>query len=90
MAPQRPRPGVIQSESSQMIGASSNAPLAVKQLQRRNKLVHCDAAIAATENMAQHTHLKKVHKTGRGNNKQHPAIGCEYLHITMEGSQLTI
>jgi len=77
MAPQTPEPGVIQSESSQTAGASSNAPLAETQLQRRHQLVHRDAAIAATENMALDAHLKKVRKTRRSNNRQHHAIGCE-------------
>jgi len=70
MAPQTPQPAVIQSESSRTAGASSNAPLAETQLQRRHQLVHGDAAIAATENMAQDAHLKKVRKTGRSNNRQ--------------------
>jgi len=77
MAPQTPHPGVIQSESSRTTGASSNAPSAETQLQCRHQLVHRDAAIAATENMAQDAHLKKVGKTGRSNNWQQHAFGCE-------------
>jgi len=77
VAPQTPQPGVIQSESSRTAGASSNAPLAETQLQRRLQLVHRDAAIAATEKMAQDAHLKKVRKTGSSNNRQQHAIGCE-------------
>jgi len=73
-----------------MAGASSNAPLAEAQLQPRHQLVHRDAEIAATKNMAQDAHLKKVRKTGRSNNRQQHAIGCEQLHIDIEGSQLTI
>jgi len=53
MAPRTPQPGLFQSKSSQTAGASSNAPLVETQLQRRHLLVHRDAAIAATENMAQ-------------------------------------
>jgi len=64
MAPQIPWPGVIQSESSGTMGDSPNAPLAETQLKCRHQLVHCDAAIAATKNMAQDAHLKKVRKTG--------------------------
>jgi hypothetical protein len=59
------------------MGASSNAPLAETQLQPRHQLVHRDAAIAATENMAQDAHLKNVRKTGRINNRQQHAIGFE-------------
>jgi len=77
MAPQTPPPDEIQSESSQTTGASSNAPLAETQQQRRHQLVHRDSAIAATENMAQRAHLKIVHMTGRSNNRQQHAIGCE-------------
>jgi len=64
MAPETPQLGVIQSESSQTMGGSSNAPLTETQLQRRYQLVHWDAAIAATENMALDAHLKKVLNTG--------------------------
>jgi hypothetical protein len=77
MAPLTPQPGVIQSELSRTAGALSNAPLAETQLQRRHQLVHRDAAIAATKNMAQDTHLKNVPKTGHSNNRQQHAIGCE-------------
>jgi hypothetical protein len=77
MPPQTPQPGVIQSESSRTAGASSNVPLAETQLQRTHQLVHRDAAIAATENMAQDPHLKKVRKTGRSNTRQQHAIGCK-------------
>ena len=77
MAPQSPQPGVIQSESNRTAGASSNAPLAETQLERRHQLVHHDAAIAATENMAQDAHLQTVRKTWRTNNRHQHAIGCE-------------
>jgi hypothetical protein len=90
MAPQTPQPGVIQSESSRTPGASSKAPLAYTQLQRRHQLVHRDAAIAATKYMAQDAQLKKVHNTGCSNNRQLHAICCELLHIDIKGSQLTI
>jgi hypothetical protein len=74
MAPPTRQSGVIQSELSRTAGASSNAPLAEIQLQRRHQLVHHDAAIAATENMAQEEHLKKVYQTERSNNMQQRAI----------------
>jgi hypothetical protein len=90
MATQTPQRVVIQSGSSRTTGASSNAPLAETQLQRSHQFVHCDAAIAATENMAQDAPLKKVRKTCRSNNRQQHAIGCENLHIAIEGTQLTI
>jgi len=77
MAPQTPQTGVIQSESSRTAGASSNAPLVETQLQRRYQLVHHNAAIAATEKMAQDAHPKQVRKTGRSNNRQQHAMGCE-------------
>jgi hypothetical protein len=90
MARQKPQPGVIQSKSSRTACASSYVPLAETQLQRSHQLVHRDAVIVATENMAQDAHSKKVRKTGRSNNRQQHAIRCEYLYIDIEGSQLTI
>ena len=77
MAPQTPQPGVIQSESSRTPGPSYNAPLAETQLQRRYQLVHRDAAIAGTENIAQDSLLKNVRETGCSNNRQQHAIGYE-------------
>jgi len=77
VAQQTPLPGGIQSESSRTTGASSNSPQVETQLQRRHQLVHRDAAIAATENMTQDAHLKKVRKTGRCNDRQQHAIRCE-------------
>ena len=77
MAPQTPQPDVVQSESSQTTGASSNVPQRETQQQRRHQLVHRDAAIAATENMAQDAHFKIVHNIGCSNNSQQHAIGCE-------------
>jgi hypothetical protein len=59
------------------MGASSNEPIAETHQQHRHQLVHCDAAIATTENMAQDSHLKKVGKTGRRNNRQQHATECE-------------
>jgi len=90
MAPQSPQPGVIQSESSLTMGDSSNAPLADTQQQRRHQLVHRNAAIAATENMAHDADFKIVCITGRSNDKTQHAIGCDYLHIDAESGQLTI
>jgi hypothetical protein len=77
MAPETAQPGMIQSQLSRTSGASSDAPLAETQLQRRHQLVHSDAAIAATENMAQDAHFEKVHKTRCRNIRQQHAIGWE-------------
>jgi hypothetical protein len=77
MVQQTPQTGVIQSESSRMAVASSNAPLAEAQLQSRHQLVHRDAAIAATKHMAQDARSKKVRKTKRSSNRQQHAIRCE-------------
>jgi len=67
MAPQTPQPGVIESDSSQTTGTSSNAPLAETQQQRRHQLVHRDAAIGATKDMAQNARLRNVRQTERSN-----------------------
>jgi hypothetical protein len=60
------------------------------QQERRHKLVHRDAANAATKHITQDAHLKIVRKTGsRRNVKQH-AMGCEYINIDAIGGQLTV
>jgi len=56
------------------MATSSNVPLVETQQQRRNQLVHRDAAIAATDNMAQETNSKTLRTTGRHNNRQQHAI----------------
>jgi len=89
MVPKTPQPGGIQSQPSRLMDDSFNAHLAEIQQQRRHQFVHCDAAIASTEHMAQDGHLKKVCKTEHRNNRQHHAIGCELLHMYVEGGQLT-
>jgi len=90
MPPHSPQPGVPESESSRRTGGSLNAPLVEAQQQCRHQLVHHNAAIAATKNMAQDAHLKIVSKTICINNREQHVTGCEYLNINVEGSQLTI
>jgi hypothetical protein len=51
--------------------------MAETQQQCRHQLVHRNAAIAGTENMAQEAHLTKVRKTGCSNDRQQHAIGCD-------------
>jgi len=72
-----PLPSVIESEESGKMGPSSIAPLAQTQQRRRRQLAYHDDAIAATENMTQDAHLKKVRNTGRRNNRKQHASECE-------------
>jgi len=90
MAPETLPPGAIGAESSRTTGASRNAPLGEIQQQRRQQLVHRDAAIVATHNMTQDPHLKKLRKTGSSKNKKQYAIGCESIHIWGNDGQLKI
>ena len=88
MATQTPQTGESGSESSETTGASSHVSLRGTQQQRRHQLVYREAADVASENMTQDAHLKIVRKTGSGtNNKQH-AIGCEYVHTSVNDRQL--
>jgi len=57
------------------------------QQDRRHKLVHHDAANAATKHLTQDVHLKIVRKTGSRKNNTQLALGCEYMHIEEMGSQ---
>jgi len=57
MAAPAPQTGESRSESSETMGASSNASLEGTQQQCRHQIVHCEAAIVATENMTQDAHL---------------------------------
>ena len=76
------------SESSETTGASFNASLQGTKQQRRYQLVHREAANVATETKTQDAHLKIVCTTGSSTNKKQHAIGCEYVHIIVDGCEL--
>jgi len=84
MATETLQPGAIGAESSRMTGPLTNAPPCETQQQRRHQLVHRDAAIVATKNLAQDAHLQMVHKTGSSKNQKQHAIGCESIHIGVD------
>jgi len=88
MATQTAQTGESGSESSEMMGASSNASREGTQQQCRHQLVHREAANVATENMTQDSHLDIILKTGSSTNKKHHAIVCEYVRIMVYSSQL--
>jgi len=76
--------------TSQLAGATSNTEILGTQQECRHKLVHRDAANAATKHMTQDAHLKIVRKTGSSKNKKQHAVGCEYIHMEANGGQLTV
>jgi len=83
-------PGESGSNTGRLAGATSNTEILGTQRERRHKLVHSDAADAATEHMTQDANLNIVRKTGsRRNEKQH-AVGCESIHIDAICGQLTV
>jgi len=88
MTTQTPQTGESGFESSETKGASFNASLQGTQQQHRHQSVHREAANVGTEKMTQDAHLKIVCKTGSSMNKKQHAIGCEYVHIMVDGSQL--
>jgi len=73
-----------------LAGAKSNTEILSTQQDHRHKLVHRDAANAATKHMTQEAHLKIVRKTGSSKNKKQHAVGCENIHIQANGGQLTV
>jgi len=90
MATETLQPGAIGAKSSRTTGTTTNAPTGETQQQHRQWLVHLDAAIVATENMTQATHLKTVRKTRCSKNEKQYAIGCESIHIDVDDGQLPI
>jgi hypothetical protein len=90
MDTQPPPQGESGSITGRLAGATTNTDILGTQQVRRLKLVHHDAADAATKHMTQDAHLKIVRKTESSkNNKQH-AVGCEYIHIEVNGGQCSI
>jgi len=90
MDTQPPPPGNSGANTSQLAGATSNPEILGTQQERRHKLVHCDAANAATKRTTQVAHLKIVRKTGSSKNKKQHAVGCEYIHMEANGGQVTV
>jgi hypothetical protein len=72
MDTQPPQLGESGSNPGRLAGATSNTEILGTQQERRHKLVHRNAADAATKHMTQNAHLKIVRKTAsRRNKKQH-------------------
>jgi hypothetical protein len=90
MDTQPPPPGESGSNTGRLAGATSHTEIVGTQPERRHKLVHCDAAYAATNLMTQNAHLKTVRKTGSRRNMTQYAVGCGYIHIDAIGGQLTV
>jgi hypothetical protein len=89
MDTQPPPAGETGSNSGRLAGATSNTELLGTQQERRNKLVHRDAANVATKHMTQDGHSKIVRKTGSSKNMKQHAVGCKYILIVANGGQLT-
>jgi len=73
-----------------MAGDTSNPVILGTQQQRRHKLVHHDAANAATKHMIQDAHLKIIRKTGISKNKKQHTVGCDYNHTDANDGRLTV
>jgi len=90
MDTQPPPPGESGLNPGRMAGATTYTDIQGIQQEHRQKLVHRDAAGAATKQMTQDAHLKIVRKTGSRRNKRQYAVGCEYIHIDPISSPLTV
>jgi len=90
MDTQPAQPGESGSNTAQLAGAPTNTDILGTQRVRRHKLVHGDAAKAATKHITEDAHLKIVRKTACRNNKKQHAVGCECIHIEAIGGQLTV
>jgi len=85
-----PLPGESGSNTGRLAGATTNTDILGTQQDHRHKLVHRDAADAATNHVTQDAHLKIVRKTGSRRNKKQHAVGWEYIHINVISGQLTV
>jgi hypothetical protein len=85
-----PPPGESGSNTGRLAGATSHTELLGKQQECRPKLVHSNAANAATKYMTPDAHLKVVWKTSSSQNKKQHAVGCEYIHIKANSGQFTV
>jgi len=90
MDTQPPPQGESRSNTGRLEGATSNTECLGTQQEPRQKLVHRDAANAATKHMTLDAHLNIVRKTGSRKNKMQRAVGCECIHIEAIGGQFTV
>jgi hypothetical protein len=90
MDTQPPPPGESGSNTGRLAVTTTNTDILGTQQERRHKLVHRDAADAATKHMTQDAHLLIVRKTGSRRNKMQHAVGCEYIHIDAISGQLIV
>ena len=90
METQSPQQAASGSKSSRLAGDTSNTSLIGTQQECRHQLVHHDAANAATRNITLDAHLNIVRKTESSKNRQQYAVGCKYIHIVVNGRQLTV
>jgi hypothetical protein len=73
-----------------LAGAIVNTDIFGSQQERRNWLDPRDAANSATKHMTQDAHLEIVCKTGSSKNKNHYAVGCQYILLEANSGQLTV
>jgi len=90
MDTQPAQPGESASKPSRFVGTTSLTLLIGTQQERRHLLVHQDTANAANKHMTQDAHLKIIHKTASSKNMKQHAVGCEYIHIEVNGHQFSI
>jgi hypothetical protein len=90
MDTQPPPPGQNGSNTGRLAGTASNTAILGTQLEGRHKLVHRNAANAATKHMTQDALINIVCKTGSSKNMKQHAVGCENIHIEANRGQFTV
>jgi hypothetical protein len=74
MGTQPAPPGETGSNTGRLAGATSNTDILGTQQERRNKLIHRNAANVATKHMTQDVYIKIVRTTGSSKNKKQHAV----------------
>jgi len=90
MDTQPPPLGGSGSNPGQLAGTTLNTAIFGTQQERRDKLVHRDAANAATKQMTWDVHLKIVRKTGCSKNHKQHEVWFKYIHNEVNSGQWTI
>jgi len=90
MDPEPPQPSESGSKSSRLVGTTSNSWLIATQQECRHQLVYRNAANAATKRMMLDSHSNIILKAGSSKNWKQLIVGCEYIHIEVNGCQVTI
>jgi len=90
METQPRQPAASVSKSRRLASNQSNTSHIGRWRECSHQLFHHDATDAASRNMTQDAQLTTVRMTGSSRSNQQNTVGCMYMHIVVNSSQLIV